>query len=112
MKIILPILLLFCISVSGYTKVEKLSTYQALDLLELMDTIDKTNNTSLKVQFTKLTDLEYNTTHRSLLYEVLTKNANNTSFFSKMLGLVSFQNVILVCMICVAIAFLFSLTKT
>lgn len=111
MKVLLFALMLFCVSVFGYTKIEKLSTQQALEMLELIDNIEKTNNQSLKEQFTKLTDLDYNVIYRQLLYDVLTKNANNTSFFSKMMGLVSFQNVILVCMVCVSIVFVFSLAK-
>ncbi|QKF94045.1 hypothetical protein QKU48_gp0587 [Fadolivirus algeromassiliense] len=111
MRHILVFILLLCVSVYGYTKIEKLSTPQALKLLELMDKIEKTNDQTLKNTFTELTDLQYDPSIRTQLYDVVAKNQNHTSFFMKMVGLVSFQNVILVCMVMVAIAFIFSLAK-
>lgn len=108
---LLVILLFFCVFAYGYTKIEKLSTPQALKLLELMDTIEKTNDQNLKNTFSKLTDFKYDPVLRNQIYDILTKNANHTSFFMKMVGLVSFQNVIIVCMILVAIGLIFSLAR-
>ena len=111
MRLLLLILSVFCISAFGYTKIEKMSLDQATSTLQLMDEIDQTNNDTLKVKFKELTDQEYDKSLRKTVYEIIHKNANNTSFFMKVAGLVTFQNVIILCMIGVAIGFIVSLFK-
>lgn len=102
-------LLLFCISVYGYTKLEKMSINQATETLELMDKIVTSNDTADITKFKELTDCDYNESLRHDLYEIIHKNVNHTSFFAKMMGLVTIKNVIILCMIAVAVAFVFSL---
>ena len=88
-----------------------MSNEQAIQALKLMDNIDKTNDTILKTQFKVFTDYEYNESLKDELYKIINKNDNNTGIFVKLSGLITFQNVILVSMIGVAIIFLVSLFK-
>lgn len=113
--LLLLLCLVFCASVYGYTKIEKLSHQQALDALGFADHIDKETNAALKTEFmTKfrmITGNDYDFSLRDQLYTVLKKNADHTSFFMKMMGLVTFQNTLIVCMVLVAVAFVLSCAR-
>ena len=105
-------LVLFCAFASGFTKLEKLSTDDALSLLKLMDEIENTSNsTHLKQTFKELTDHDYDTTLKSKLYEIIDNNANHTSIFMRLMGLITFQNFILVCIVIVCVALVVSLFR-
>ena len=103
--------LLFCISVYGYTKIEKMSIDQAIRTLELMDKITLSNDTVDRDKFKNLTDYDYNESLRYDLYEIIHKNANHTSFFMKMMGFVTIQNTILLGMVIIGVGFVFSLAR-
>lgn len=111
-SILLIFLTLFCGQIFCYTKIEKLSTSQAISILELIDDIKYSNNNDLKMRFKELTDYEYEDKDISMikikLYNVIHQNVNYTSFFMKMAGLVTLKNIISILMVIVGIAFLFS----
>lgn len=110
MKMLLFILLI-ALTVFGHTNLEKMSLGSATQVLKLMDEIERTNNDTLKLTFKELTNMDYNISLRENVYDIIHKNANHTSVFMKMAGLITFQNVIIVCMIFVSIAFLMFLCK-
>jgi hypothetical protein len=112
MKSVLIFLFSVFILATSISKLDKFSVHDAVNALELMDTIDKTTNNTirlaLKLTFEDLTGTIFNEGMRPQFYQIIDKNMEHTSYFSKMLGLMSFQNILLVCMIIVGIAFLFS----
>jgi hypothetical protein len=115
---LLAVLLISCfiLLTYGYTnagykdKIERMSAAQALHTLEIMDKIGAgTHDPDLDKELKDLTGLGYSPDIRDELYDVINKNMNKTSFFMKMVGLVSFQNTIIVAMVLVGVAFMFFL---
>ena len=114
MKLLIGFLVLFvlCVSVFGFTKLEKLSTKELTDILKLMDNIKNTeNNTHLKQTLKELTDLDYDEKIRSELYELIRGNENHTSVFMRLAGLITFKNIFLTCMVLIGVALAISLFK-
>lgn len=93
-------------------KLEKFSTNDAISVLELMDKIEKSTNDTIRLplvlKFEDLTGMSFSENVRQQLYIIINKNMEHNSIFSKMLGLISFREIILVCMVIVGIAFLIS----
>jgi hypothetical protein len=94
-------------------KIDKLSANEALQALALIDQIISAENLthaeSLVIRFKEFTGSDYNYTLRTKLYDVVDQSLHNRSFFSKMLGLINFQNFLLVCMVVVGVVFVISL---
>lgn len=115
MKSFLLVLLLGITICLASSKYEKLSSEDVFNALETMDEIEKTTDentrSAMLIKFEKITGLVYDASLRSKLYDLQRKNMNHTSYASKIMGLLSFQNVILVCMVVVAIGFIISLVS-
>ncbi|XWV26426.1 hypothetical protein QJ857_gp0643 [Tupanvirus soda lake] len=113
MKSIIFFLLIILTVSHAYTKLDKLSTNEALEALELVDKIenstsDLTNKQNIEEKFFKITGAKYDFFVRRQLYNVISLNNANQGVYSKLVGLISFQNVLLICMVVVGIAFMFS----
>ncbi len=112
MKLVLLVLLTIIVLVSAHNKIEQMSIHDAINVLEIIDKIENSDESFLfQTNFLQATGIEYDPKIKSQIYDVITKNTNNTSFYSKMLGLITFRNIILVVMIFVAIAFIFALLR-
>jgi len=89
-----------------------MSVDEALHTLQIMDHIANGNNDpALYTELKELTGLGYSPDIRDELYNIINQNMNKTSFFMKMVGLVSFQNTIIVGMVLVGVALIFSLAN-
>lgn len=88
-------------------KIKRLSLDQSLLLLE-----DLFNNNTATVRNYLNADLDYNITEISrLLFEVARSNAENKSIYMRLLGLITFKNFLLVCMVAVGLVFIVSLFR-
>jgi hypothetical protein len=96
-------------------KIDKLSAEDAIHALSLLDQFnsaaDNTTLANLTKQFHDLTGADPDSGLRTKLYEIIDQNVHHTSFFTKLAGLVSFQNLLLVCMVAVGVVFVISLFK-
>lgn len=111
MRSILVIIFTLIATTLAITKLDKLSTEDALDVLSLMDQVDQHNETNAKSKILELTDLEYNPlnyTMRQMVLAVLDANVHQTSIYAKVIGLITFTNIISVLMVPVGLIFLFS----
>ena len=106
--------LIFILTISialAVTQLEKLSTEDALQVIALMDKVDFLNCTNATTEIFKLTGLNYephNFTMRQLLRDAIESNIHHTSFYAKVLGLITFANIISVLMVPIGLVFLFS----
>ena len=107
---LLLILVLICVAhVNCVHKLEKLSLEQSVEALRLINAYDRSPSETIKQQFLKLTGCDLDVNLKDTLLQVVLDNGNQTSWFMKMVGLISFQNIIIVCMIFVGIALVFFL---
>jgi len=113
-------LLCLCLSLSlaarsPIAKIDKLSADQALEAIRLLDQLnsntDFNHTINLITQFYQLTDTDPDESLRPKLYEIINQNVHHVSIFMKLAGLISFQNVLLVCMVIVGVVFVLSLCK-
>ena len=115
MKILILILLLFINKILAYDKIDHFSTDDAITVLKLMDNIVGTTNIDdriiLENQFFVMTNMNYNENIRLVIYDLINANSENTSLFSKIHGLISFQNIIKCCMVLVGFALVLSFTN-
>ena len=112
MKYFLFLLLALIASVCSYTKLESLSSDDAINALKIIDLIENVNSTNEIVRLNKLlneiTGETYNISHRKQLYDIISDNTANIGIYSKISGLLSFKNFLLVCMVAVGVAFVIS----
>ena len=112
MKHIMFLLLVCIASVYTYTKLESLSSDEAIYALKIIDQIENVNDTGEMAQlnnlFNGITGEDYNISCRKQLYEIIANNAANIGIYSKIHGLLSFKNFLLVCMVAVGVAFVIS----
>jgi len=112
----LLLILFFLIGSLSSATIDYLSTDDAVKSLEIIDQIMQTTDSDqahqLKSQFCQLTGFDtYDPNLRPKIYDQILQNSNYTSLAVKLAGLVTFQNVIIVCMICVATVLLIFIVR-
>ena len=114
----LLLLTFFIISSLAYTKVDKFSTEEALDVLSLLDKIGSAGADEKGVllsQFREMTSMDYSqidlSKFKAEVHQTIIGNDQRIGFFSKMVGLMSFQSLLLTLMVIVAVALVFSFLK-
>ena len=107
--LIVCILLCSVVGVLSVNKISSLSTKEALDAISLIDQIVIKDDPMLKWYLQELIGIPFknSTTLRLQLYDVIEKNSN----FTKLTDLVTFQNILLLCMIGIFLVFIFLITK-
>jgi hypothetical protein len=90
-----------------------MTTIEALNVLSIMDKIEcstNDNNNILKDQFYRATNIQFDPKIRSQIYDLITENSKN-NLYTKIIGLFSFHDALLVVMVFVGIVFLFSFIR-
>ncbi|AYV76268.1 MAG: hypothetical protein Terrestrivirus5_90 [Terrestrivirus sp.] len=95
--------------------IAKFSTEEAISVLELIDRLRTNYDQQVDSEFTKLTacsykDIDLESVQKSL-HTVIKENSINQSVYMKVMGIITFYNIVLVCLSGVGIALLFSLAS-
>ena len=95
-----------------YNKIKKLSPLNTTRLIVCITKLNFKQDTKCSNFYKSITNSDYNETsaksYMNQLYELQQEHINHTSFFSRMLGLITFRNILLLLLTVVTIAFIFS----
>jgi len=109
MKLALILIVTFVVTVSAIC--ENADVTEIVNLLSIIDRNDTNMNAIPKSSKCNIpNDIEYDEL-KTKLFDILKNKTNTTSYFSKLLGLASFGNLLLVCSIIVGVFFVISLFK-
>jgi hypothetical protein len=123
MRVVLLLLITFLIcnifSVTS-TDVTKLSTHQSVELLKVIDQLEtcKTNGNCLEFynKYNEITGLNYDSSNvtsvKNSVYKTIEQNTTGKSWFSKMTGLITFKNIVLVLLVLASLGLVYALADT
>lgn len=100
---------------SNHRSLDKLSTDDALLALRIIDNITSAVTGKYEIlrdaELYALVGMDYTPELREKLYQVINSNTNQTSRYARLLGLISFQNIIILALVLVGLALFIFLMK-